>query len=220
MRQVSLIIILSRLICHHRLREIRCELLLDWQSWLPSVPCSCNAHLCTIFKLPSWHCNPINPPPYTRTHVAAHTHIDVCMCRAVATVPCLHHALVRWLDPWTSMHHSCGFPFLELGPSTCIHLCQDHVLSCLEPWYSWQMLPMCSDSRHLPILKNSTLKNSVRGHMTYRYRCPYGLPIYSHRVKNTTSRFQCTFHQLTGLVTLSPELLNSRLNALREHRGW
>lgn len=141
MRQVSLIIIPSRLICHHRLREIRCKLLLDWQSWLPSVPCTCNAHLCTIFKLPSWYCRPAKPPPahlpllipYTRTHVAAHTHIDVCMCRAGAPVLCLHHALVRCSDPWTGMHHSCGFPFLELGPPTRIHLCQGHVLSGLEP---------------------------------------------------------------------------------------
>lgn len=45
----------------------------------------------------------------------------------------------------------------------------------------------------------------------------------AHTVNNTArpaSRFQCTFHQLTGLVTLSPELLNLGLNALREHRGW
>lgn len=39
----------------------------------------------------------------------------------------------------------------------------------------------------------------------------------AHTVSNVTrlaSRFQCTFHQLTGLVTLSTELLTSGLNAL------
>lgn len=33
----------------------------------------------------------------------------------------------------------------------------------------------------------------------------------------SASLLQCTFHQLTGLVTLSPELLNLGINALREN---
>lgn len=116
MRQVSLIIILSRLICHHRLREIRCELLLDWQSWLPRVPCSCNAHLCTIFKLPSWHCNPINPPPHPasppiRTHTCSCTHPHRCvhvqgwytsplppLCPCTVVGPTDQHAPLVWIS--------------------------------------------------------------------------------------------------------------------------
>lgn len=118
MRQVSLIIILSRLICHHRLREIRCELLLDWQSWLPRVPCSCNAHLCTIFKLPSWHCNPINPPPPLRpasppirTQTCSCTHPHRCvhvqgwytsplppLCPCTVVGPTDQHAPPVWIS--------------------------------------------------------------------------------------------------------------------------
>lgn len=109
MRQVRLIIILSRLICHHRLREIRCELLSAWQPWPPSVPCSCNAHLCTIFKLPSWHREPINPPIHTHTCSCTHPHRCVhvqgwcdsplpppCPCRVVGPVD--QHASLVWIS--------------------------------------------------------------------------------------------------------------------------
>lgn len=141
MRQVSLIIILSRLICHHRLREIRCELLLDWQSWLPRVPCSCNAHLCTIFKLPSWHCKPINPPhcrrlllSHTRMHVAA-THPHRCvhvqgwcdsplppLCPCTVVGPTDQHAPLVWIS----------IPGARSPPQhvfTCARITSCHVLS-------------------------------------------------------------------------------------------
>lgn len=41
--------------------------------------------------------------------------------------------------------------------------------------------------------------------------------LYTHNTSLPASRFQCIFHQLTGLVTLSPELLNSGLKTVREH---
>lgn len=167
---------------------------------------------------PAGTASPSTPPfllPYTCTHEAAHTHIDVCMCRAGATVLCLHYALVRWSHPRTSMHHSCGFPFLELGPPNMHSLVPGSRLVM-----SWAHSKLCWTNAAHVLLQQTPAYLKELIHTPDIYRCPYGPPIYSHRVKNTTSRFQCTFHQLTGLVTLSPELLNLRLNALREHRGW
>lgn len=82
MRQVSLIIILSRLICHRGLREIRCELLLDWQSWLPSVPCSPMLTSALYLSCPAGTAIPSTTPlllPYTRTHACSCTHPHRCV---------------------------------------------------------------------------------------------------------------------------------------------
>lgn len=86
--------------------------------------------------------------------------------------------------------------------------------------YTWHIQSTRTCIRHLLILKNPFCFYIC----ITAYRCPYGASALAVYTANNTarpaSRFQCAFHQLTGLVTLSPELLNLGLNALREHRGW
>lgn len=131
-RQLSLIIILSRLVYHHKLREIRCELLLAWRSCVPRVLCSCNAPLRTIFKLPSWH---YHPTPLTLTNTDAHTHIDVCACAGLlrwssaSTMPlygCMTH---RPVCPTRVDFHSWSSLVKHVFPTASIMSC--HVL-CLQ----------------------------------------------------------------------------------------
>lgn len=60
------------------------------------------------------------PPTHTQMCTPSYSRC-VCACaKAGTTVLCLSYALVRLYDPQTSMPHSCGFPFLDLTPQTCI----------------------------------------------------------------------------------------------------
>lgn len=164
MRQVSLIIILSRLICHHRLREIRCELLLDWQSWLPSVPCSCKAHLCTIFKLPSWHCNPINPPPI-HTHTCSCTHPHRCVhvqgccdsplpppCPCTVVGPMDQHAPLVWI----SIPGARSLNMYSLVPGSRLVMSRALILLTNAAHVLWQQTPAYLKELYLKELSQRT----------------------------------------------------------------
>lgn len=172
---------------------------------------------------PAGTANP-STPPHCRRLLLSHTRMHVA-----ATHPhrCVH------VQGW------CDSPLPPLCPCTVVGPTDQHaplvwisIPGARSPSSMFSLVPgsrlVMSWAHSTPLLTNAArvllpqtpacLKEPI--HSSDIRRCPHGPPTHSHRRKNTTSRFQRPFHQLTGLVTLSPELLNSRLNALREHRGW
>lgn len=127
---------------------------------------------------------------------------------------CMTH---RPACPTSVDFHSWSSLLKHVFPPASIMSC--HVLCLQAVLHLTYTVHMHICSRHLLIPKKKFSSN-----ICDIYRCPYRpLVCSAHRVNNTAwlaSRFQCTFHQLTGLVTLSPELLNLGLNAVGEHRGW
>lgn len=109
--------------------------------------------------------------------------------------------------------HSWSSLLKHVFPSASVMSC--HVFSLQAVLHLTYTVHMHICSRHL-----LTPKKKFSSNICDIYRCPYRPLVYpAHRVNNTAwlaSRFQCTFHPLTGLVTLSPELLNLGLNAVGE----
>lgn len=95
-------------------------------------------------------------PRHTHTQMRTPSYSRcVCACaKAGTTVLCLSYALVRLYDPQTSMPHSCGFPFLELTPQTCI-----------APTLSTPPPPLASiASCHVLCLRRATLRFTYTVH--------------------------------------------------------
>lgn len=142
------------------------------------------------------------------------------LCPCTVVWPTDQHAPLVWITiPGAhSSNMYCTHPLHPLRPPWPVSRL---VTSCayVVPPYTWHIQSTRTCIRHLLILKNPFCFYIC----VTAYRCPYGASALAVCTANNTarpaSRFQCAFHQLTGLVTLSPELLNLGLNALRKHRG-
>lgn len=218
---VCLVPLVSSLITE--LTEIPCELLPDPRSCVFRVPCNPNTPLYTIFKLPSWHYYPIDPPhPSTpptitssrssTTDVRTHPNRRVWMCQAGTMVPCLYYALVGLHGPQTTMPSGVDFhswsPLLKhIFPSSNIASCPAFCSLLLLTKYT-----VCSRG-HAANTKTQSCELRL---FSSDINSPSYVPILALQYTPTAawlaSRFQCTFHPRTGLVTLSSKLLTSGLN--------